>query len=107
MSSTRKGGAHIVDHMQVTAVVPSLSALLAHPEFQKGLAVGHEFFFDSYEEAPLTEEEMIEEVEWNLSRHIVARGKKIARLIGDEPPSCFYNLGYVIGTIEQGLTYTR
>ena len=107
MSSTRKGGAHIVDHMQVTAVVPSLSALLAHPEFQKGLAVGHEFFFDSYEEAPLTEEEMVEEVEGNLSRRIVARDKKLARIMGERPSSYFYNLGYVIGTIEQGLTYTR
>jgi len=49
------------DQMQVTTVVPSLSALLAHPEFQQGLADGPERFLDSYEDAPLTEEEMIEE----------------------------------------------
>jgi len=68
---------------------------------------GHEGFFDSYEEAPLTEEEMIDEVEGNLNRRVTARDKKIARATGDEPPSYFYNLGYVIGIIDQGLTYAR
>ena len=97
----------MLDQMQVTAVAPFLSALLEHPEFQKGLAVGHEFFFDSYEEAPLTEEEMIEEVKGNLSRRATARNKEIARLTGDEPPSYLYNLGYVIGVIDKGLAYTR
>ena len=87
--------------------IPSLSALLAHPEFQEGLAVGHEFFFDSYDEALLTQDEMIEEVKGNLSRRIIARNKEIARLTGDEPPSYLYNLGYVVGVIDQGLTYTR
>jgi len=95
----------MLDQMQVTTVVPSLSALLAHPEFQKGLAFGRECFFDSYEKAPLAEKEMIEEVEGNLNRRVVERDKKIARATGDEPPSYFYNLGYVIGIIDQGLTY--
>ncbi|MBV9689082.1 MAG: transposase, partial [Ktedonobacteraceae bacterium] len=56
------------DQMHDRPVVPVLSALLEHPEFQAGLALAQECFFDSYEEAPLTEEEMLEEVEMNLSR---------------------------------------
>ncbi len=95
------------DQMQVTTVVPSLSALLAHPEFQQGLADGPERFLDSYEDAPLTEEEMIEEVEGNLSRRATEREKKICRLYGWEPSSYLYGLGCVIGIIDQGLTYTR
>ncbi len=97
----------MLDQMQVTTVVHSLSALLAHPEFQEGLANGHEQFFESYEEAPLTEEEMIEEVEMNLSRRITERDKKLSRIMGDKLSSYFYNLGFVVGTIDKGLTYTR
>ncbi len=95
------------DQMQVTTVVPLLSALLENPEFQRGLAIGHEFFDESYEEAPLTEDEIIKEVEGNLNRRMVEQDKKIARVMGDEPTSYFYNLGFVMGTIDKGLTYTR
>ncbi len=97
----------MLDQMQVTTVVPSLSALLAHPEFQQGLADGHEFFSDFYEDAPLSEDEMIEEVEGNLSRRATEREKKICRMYGWEPSSYFYGLGCVVGIIDQGLTYTR
>jgi len=93
--------------MQATTVVPSLSALLAHPEFQKGLADAHEEFLGDYAAAPLTEDEMIEEVEMNLSRRITERCKGITRIMGDEPSSYFYNLGFVVGVIDQGLTYAR
>jgi hypothetical protein len=95
------------DQMQDPPAVPVLSALLAHPEFQAGLALAQECFFDSYEEVPLTEEEMLDEVEMNLSRRITERGKKIARLMG-WPPSCYLrDLGCVMGIINQGLTYAR
>ncbi len=97
----------MLDQMQVTTVVPSLSALLAHPDFQRGLADGHEQFSDSYEDAPLTEDEMIEELEGNLSRHITEREKEICRVYGWKPSSYLYGLGCVIGIIDQGLTYTR
>ncbi len=98
----------MLDQMQVTTVIPSLSALLAHPEFQQGLADGRsERFLDSYEDAPLTEEEMIEEVEGNLSRRAIEREKKLCRMYGWEPSSYLYTLGCVIGIIDQGLTYTR
>ena len=95
------------DQMHDQPVVPVLSALLAHPEFQAGLALAQECFFDSYEEAPLTEEEMLEEVENNLSRRITQRDKKVSRLMGWPPSSYLLNLGCVMGIINQGLTYAQ
>jgi hypothetical protein len=97
----------MVDQMQDPPAVPVLSALLEHPEFLAGLALAQEVFFDYYEEAPLTQEQMIERVEGNLSRRVTARDKKISRALGDEPPSYLLNLGCVIGIINQGLTYAR
>lgn len=84
-----------------------LAALLAHPDFQEGLRCGQENFFDSYEEAPLTEEEIIEEVEGNLSRGVLEAGKTCHQMHGWEPFSSLYNLGFVLGTINQGLTYAH
>jgi hypothetical protein len=85
----------MLDQMQVSTPVVSLSVLLEHPEFQQGLADAREQFLGDYEPAPLTEEEMIEEVEMNLSRRVTDRSKKLCRLYADEPSSYFYNLGYV------------
>ncbi|MBV8823056.1 MAG: hypothetical protein JO125_09410 [Chloroflexi bacterium] len=93
------------DQMHDQPVVPVLHALLAHPEFQAGLALAQEVFCEYYEEAPLTEEEMLEEVEGNLSRRVTTRDKQISHALGDEPPSYLVNLGCVIGIINQGLTY--
>lgn len=95
----------MLDQMQVSTGVLSLSALLAHPEFVRGLAAGHEFFLDSYEPEPLTEEEMIEEVELNLTRRVTEHSRKLCHLYGCEPSSYFYNLGFVVGTIDKGLSY--
>ena len=97
----------MIDQMHDLPIVPVLSALLAHPEFQAGLAHAQQAFFDSYEEAPLTEEEMLEEVESNLSRRVAEWDKQVSRLMGEEPPSYLLNLGCVIGIINQGLTYAR
>jgi hypothetical protein len=98
----------VSDQMQVTpTTVHVLSALLEHPEFQQGLAVAQEEFEDSYEPAPLTEEEMVENVEMNLSRRITERCRKINQHFGWEPPSYLWNLGFVVGTIEKGLTYAH
>jgi len=95
------------DQMQVSIPDAPISALLEHPEFQAGLALAQQCFFDAYEEAPLTEEEMIEEVELNLSRRITERSNKIARVMG-WPPSCYLrDLGCVIGIINHGLTYAQ
>jgi predicted Zn-dependent protease len=82
-----------------------LSALLAHPAFQQGVRYGQDYYFDSYEEAPLTEEEMIEEVEMNLSRRIVQVSQQAATRLGDQSPSYLEQLGWVVGTIAKGLTY--
>lgn len=48
----------MLEQMQVstTTIVPLLSILLEHPEFQQGLALAQECFSDSYEDAPLSEE---------------------------------------------------
>ena len=93
--------------VQAPALVEMLAALVEHPEVQRGLLLAQEFFLDHYEPAPLTEEEMIHTVERNLSRRGRERDKAINRVFGGKPISYLYNLGYVLGTIGQGLTYAR
>jgi hypothetical protein len=96
---------------QMQGMTPSslhvLSALLEHPEFQQGLAVAQEEFDGEYELAPLTEEAMIKEVEMNLSRRITERCHKLCQLEGWEPSSYLWNLGFVVGVIDKGLTYAH
>jgi hypothetical protein len=95
----------MLDQMQEESVMPLLSALLAHPEFQAGVCEGQEVFEESYEPAPLTEEEMIEEVEMNLSQRVTERSRAVCQYHGWDPSSYLYNLGVVIGTIGKGLSY--
>ncbi len=45
------------------SLMSMLSTLLAHPEFARGLMSAHASFFEAFEPAPLTQDEMIEEVE--------------------------------------------
>ncbi|MBA2286046.1 MAG: hypothetical protein H0W02_11220 [Ktedonobacteraceae bacterium] len=66
-------GPDMVDHLRGTPALHSLSALLAHPEFQRGLAGAQEDFSSDYKAAPLTEEEMVNEVEMNLTRRVTER----------------------------------
>lgn len=94
----------MLDQMQT--VLPLLSALLAHPEFVEGVQTAQQYFVDDYGEAPLSEEQMIEEVEINLSRRVVANTKRFCAMTGTELPSYLCDLGYVLGTIGKGLTYT-
>lgn len=95
------------DQMQVSTPVLSVSALLEHPEFQRGLVDACEQFLGDYQAAPLTEEEMIEEVEMELSRRVTERSNKLCRLYGDKSSSYFYSLGYVFGVINEGLSYAQ
>ncbi len=95
------------DQMRVISTLHSLSALLDHPEFQRGLAGAQEEFSSDYEAAPLTEEEMVNEVEMNLSRRVTERDKEISQFFGGTPSSYLYNLGFVVGLISTGLTCTR
>ncbi len=81
--------------------------LVGASQVQQGVRDGHAFFHDSYEEVPLTEENMINEVEMNLSRHVTERGKKLCLFEGWEPVSYLYELGCVVGTIDQGLIYAH
>jgi hypothetical protein len=96
------------DTTNTSTIVPLLSALLAHPDFAEGVRMANEWFFDHYdEEAPLSEEDMIEQVETNLSRRVTERGKQIDRVMGWESLSYLHHLGYVLGTIDKGLSYAR
>ena len=91
------------DLMQpATPSVAHLSALLAHPDFRLELEIGQETFLEEYLPGPLTEEEMIEEVEQSLSRRAIVDEKA---LFNGETESLFYLLGFVVGTIDKGLTY--
>lgn len=84
-----------------------LSTLCAHPEFLQGVRDCQDYYFDEYDEAPLTEDEMIEEVETNLSRVIAESDKQSAVMLRCHAPSYLEKLGWVIGTIAKGLTYTN
>lgn len=91
---------------RATDSLPSLLvALLAHPEFVEGVQASQEFYFDMYDEAPLTEEEMLQAVETNLSRHIMLSGRHAAAVMGWNPPCYLRDVGWVVGTIAKGLTY--
>jgi hypothetical protein len=69
-----------------SAFISLLSALLAHPEFQQGVRFGQDGYFDLYDEAPLTEEEMIKEVEMNLSRRTAKVDQQAAAMMGWKAP---------------------
>ncbi len=84
-----------------------LADLLAHPEFARGVREAQEYFCDSYEEAPLTEKEMLDEVEQNVSRRITQREQNRAQITGVEPSPYLLQLGWVVGTIAKGLSYAH
>src|SRR6266702_1556934 len=96
-----------LDQMPGTTTLHSLSALLEHPEFQRGLAEADEAFLEAYEPAPLTEEEMVEEIEMNIGRWVTERTKILDRVYGYAPSSYLCNLGFVVGMINKGLTYAQ
>lgn len=79
-----------------------LGQLLNHPDFQRGVADA-ESCFEEYYDSPLTEDEMIKEIETNLSRATVERSKAVATALGKQHPSYIHHLGFVLGTINQGL----
>ena len=95
----------MLDQIQVTTIIPSLTALLEHSEFQLGMADAREQFLESYEPTLLTEDEMIHEVEANLSLRVIEGDRIVCRRFGGY--SYFYSLGYVFGTINEGLTYSE
>ena len=74
------------------SLMSMLSALLAHPEFMQGVSDCQDYYFDLYDEAPLTEEEMIWGVETNLSRRTAEADKQTAARFGDTPPRISKNL---------------
>jgi hypothetical protein len=87
-----------LDQMQ-TALVPmhDVSALLTHPDFQRGVTDAQKQFV-SYEPASLSEDEMITLVEETLSCGAVEKDKEAC----GASFSYFYNLGWVFGMINEG-----
>jgi transcriptional regulator with XRE-family HTH domain len=94
--------------IQAPDVVAMLTALVEQPEVQRGLLMAREFFLDSYGPAPLIEEDMIYEVETNLSRRAHERQKAANRVLGEKASSSYLcDLGCVLGMIGQGFVYAR
>ena len=93
------------NQMQVVPSVSSLAALLHHPDFQRGLADAQECFLERYEPAPLTEDQMIEEVRVELTRRAMEHDKRVLEKYGCKLPSYLYCLAFVVWTIDEGLTY--
>ncbi len=72
--------------------IPSLIALESHPEFQRGVTIAQEVFLDHHTPTPLTKVEIVNELNEGLAS--VGHG-----------PSYLYHLGFVFGTINEGLNY--
>jgi hypothetical protein len=89
------------------SLLSMLSTLFAHPEFVQGVRDCQEYYFDLYDEVPLTEEEMFKAVEINLSRRTAKVDQQTTAILGGEAPSYLEKLGWVIGTIAKGLTYAE
>jgi hypothetical protein len=68
-----------------------LDRLLNHPEFQQGVNIAQNCFLDHHEATPLTEDEMINEIEESLES-------------AGNGTSYFFHLGFAFGTINQGLS---
>ena len=79
-----------------------LDRLLNHPDFRSGVRLAQEVFLDHHDPTPLTLEQMVNEVEENLSRAIAEQSKEVTEALG-VGPSYFYHLGFVFGTINEGL----
>jgi hypothetical protein len=84
-------------------VTPSLVALLNHPDFQRGVAEAQECFGEWYEGA-LTLDQMVKEVEENLGQAF-KQSARAARANHCDHPSYIHHLGFVLGTINEGLAY--
>jgi len=48
----------------------------------------------------------MDEVETNLCCSVIQQCRRVTRTYGYTTPSYTYNLGFVFGTINQGLTYS-
>ena len=81
----------------------SLFALLAHPDFQEGMAFGREAYYDITYEGMLTEEQMMCLVEEELSRRVCQREARQAQVLHLEPVPYLMRLGMVMGVISESL----
>jgi len=90
------------DEMENTEIHIHFVVLLEHPEFRAGMSDARERFLEEYEPAPLTLDQMINEVEISIGRCPTEQNKVIS-----DCPSYIYWLGYVYGTINEGLIYAE
>ncbi len=109
----RLGYAYGIINTGLSASVPrydppdyDLSALVAHPDFLQGASLAQDSFLDFYAPAPLDPDEMITEVEDNLGRVTTKQSREATRALGGQPFSYIHALGFVFGTINEGLTYS-
>jgi len=93
--------------LPVPALVPSalpeaVSALAAQPDFLAGLQDAQQVYDDNEYEGRLSEGEMMELVERNVSRRGRERDNKVCQAMGLQAPAFLYALGLVIGLIGTG-----
>ncbi|HLQ28153.1 MAG TPA: hypothetical protein VK140_02815 [Ktedonobacteraceae bacterium] len=92
----------MLDHMQVSTLVSSLSALLEHAEFRQGVTFGRGIYYDLEYEGMLTEEQMVTLFERNLSRRACKRDERHVQ-IGEQSLSFLLRLGVVVGVVDEAL----
>ncbi|MBA2682655.1 MAG: hypothetical protein H0U76_30205 [Ktedonobacteraceae bacterium] len=99
----------MLDQRRSVLLLQTRSAFLAHPEVQQGIAEAHLHFLDSYEPEPLSEAEMIEVVETNVSRSVTQNNQELCHLLGWDASASSYlrHLGSVLGMVNEGLRYTQ
>jgi hypothetical protein len=97
----------MLDQMQIASVIPSLSALLAHPEFQAGVRDGQQSFQDGLfwddHEHPWTEQKRIDFVTKEVSAKQHHKEQRLSLAMGEPPISYLHRLGFVMGYLDQEL----
>jgi hypothetical protein len=100
-----------LSHVQVSTVLPFLSALLKHPDFQEGMRDGVQtfqegMFWEDHEKA-WTEDEIIAFIGEELSEEKYRREQRIDQVMGESPLSYLHHLGFTICYLDQALAAQR
>lgn len=95
----------IVKPITAEQVTQVLVGIVEHPDFRDGLVNGWEAFIEEFLPEVLTEEEMVDEIEHNLTWRAINNDNRACQALGWEPPSFLHGLGWVVGIISRSLTY--
>ena len=90
------------EQLRRLAAPPALAALFEHPDFQEGVKWGKETYYDMGHEGMLTEAEMVDVVEENLSRCALREGARFDQAMELAPDSYLVRLGIVVSVIAEG-----